>query len=61
MRAAFLSALANLGILIGGFAGGCLAKPLGHQKWQLVVAMASGGAFLACKTNHVYSDSRPQY
>jgi hypothetical protein len=36
MRAAFLSSLANLGILIGGFTGGCLAGPI-----------AIGGALLA--------------
>ena len=49
MRAAFLSALANLGILAGGTTGGALAKPLGHQKWQITAAMAIGGALLACK------------
>ncbi|OAL50140.1 MFS general substrate transporter [Pyrenochaeta sp. DS3sAY3a] len=47
MHAAFLSCLSNLGILIGGFTGGCLAKPIGHQKLQITVAMAVGGALLA--------------
>jgi fructose-specific phosphotransferase system IIC component len=49
MRAAFLSSLANLGILIGGFVGGCLAKPIGQQKYQITFFMAVGGALLAGK------------
>jgi len=49
MHAAFLSSLANLGILIGGFVGGCLAGPIGYQNWQITVAMAIGGGLLACK------------
>jgi len=48
-RASFLSAMPNLGILIGGGAGGIFAKPIGYQKWQILVAMAIGGALLACK------------
>jgi hypothetical protein len=48
-RAAFLSSMPNLGILIGGGAEGIFAKPIGHQKWQILVAMAIGGALLACK------------
>lgn len=47
MRAAFLSSLANLGILIGGFVGGCFAKPIGQQKYQITFFMALGGALLA--------------
>ncbi|KAI4925338.1 hypothetical protein J4E85_007217 [Alternaria conjuncta] len=47
MHAAFLSSLANLGILIGGFVGGCLAGPIGYQNWQITVAMAIGGGLLA--------------
>jgi len=50
MHAAFLSSLANLGILIGGFVGGCLAGPIGYQNWQITVAMAIGGGLLACKS-----------
>ena len=49
MRAAFLSSLANLGLLIGGFVGGCLAKPIGQQKYQLTFMMGAGGALLAGK------------
>lgn len=49
MKGAYLACLSGLGINTGGAIGGALAKPIGRQKTQMIVAMACGGALLAGK------------
>lgn len=51
MKGAYLACLSGLGINTGGSLGGLLAKPIGRQKIQMIVAMAAGGALLACNVH----------